>query len=148
MTENRSESNRPHLIINPLDLKELQSLFDRVLPSVINFDYLRSRIQKCANDDLCVPNSQKSLVNFKVIDCERRIVTSVPTDCLYIALSYVWGPPSQSHEETYNMGAKLPQTIEDSITVTQILGYRYLWIDRYVSYVVFRFLHSPSTLSV
>jgi hypothetical protein len=31
------------------------------------------------------------------------------------------------------LGDDLPQTIKDSITVARKLGFKYLWVDRYVS---------------
>ncbi|KAF1951529.1 HET-domain-containing protein, partial [Byssothecium circinans] len=67
-----------------------------------------------------------------VIDCETRLVQSLPPESSYFALSYVWGPPLQCEEPEYpNLPRTLPRTIEDAITVTSQLGYRYLWVDRY-----------------
>jgi hypothetical protein len=53
--------------------------------------------------------------------------------CAYVALSYVWGPPSKDDAEYVfpNLPAQLPPTIEDAIKVTKRLGIQYLWIDRY-----------------
>ncbi|KAM7209818.1 HET domain containing protein [Rhypophila decipiens] len=54
----------------------------------------------------------------------------------YIALSYCWGGPQeimttsstlQSH--TLSLPKSLPQTIQDAVTVTRRLGFRYLWVD-------------------
>ena len=64
----------------------------------------------------------------KVIDCAERRVVPAPLDCVYIALSYVWG----TNQACPSFDEKLPQTIEDSITTVLYLGYRYLWVDRYV----------------
>ncbi|KAH7393814.1 heterokaryon incompatibility protein-domain-containing protein [Phaeosphaeria sp. MPI-PUGE-AT-0046c] len=62
---------------------------------------------------------------------ESRVVAPDDSvDLRWIALSYVWGqsPPL----EMTGMGRlpdKLPRTIEDAITATKNLNYRYLWID-------------------
>lgn len=46
----------------------------------------------------------------------------------YIALSYAWGQePSHGHEK------KFPSVVQDAMFVTNALGFRYLWVDRYVS---------------
>jgi hypothetical protein len=59
-------------------------------------------------------------------------------DCQYVALSYVWGDlePGPSVEHGI-LPAQLPRTIEDSILATRLLGYRYLWIDKYVTTAVY-----------
>jgi hypothetical protein len=64
----------------------------------------------------------------KVIDCVKRRVVPSPLDCVYIALSYVWG----TNQACPSLEERLPQTREDSITTVLHLGYRYLWVDRYV----------------
>jgi hypothetical protein len=42
----------------------------------------------------------------------------------------VWGGDLAGDEGAQLMD--LPRTIEDALTMTKILGYRYLWVDRYV----------------
>ena len=68
----------------------------------------------------------------KVIDCVERMIVDAPPDCNYIALSYVWG----ANQACPSFKEKLPQTIEDSIPTVLHLGYRYLWVDRYVRKVM------------
>lgn len=92
-----------------------------------------------------------TLGGFQVMDCSTRTVvdwgtTSPPRQ--YVSLSYVWGreqgeptirqEPLDSKVEVGDKGTvhrklpnPLPKTIEDAICVTQGLGYRYLWVDRY-----------------
>jgi Heterokaryon incompatibility protein (HET) len=48
------------------------------------------------------------------------VVEERPWSESYVALSYVWGPPS----------GDWPQTILDAIEVTKRLGEQYLWVDR------------------
>lgn len=48
----------------------------------------------------------------------------------WVALSYVWGHSSgDAGPEVFPQA--LPNTIEDAIKVTEEMGYRYLWVDRY-----------------
>jgi hypothetical protein len=82
----------------------------------------------------CIPTHQNStLGGLKVIDCIGRCVVTAPAACSYVALSYVWGE-SHGYEQLFSdvETKNLPQTIQDSIEVTRRLGFRYLWVDRYV----------------
>lgn len=99
----------------------------------------KSWLRDCAHDHrLCdvgaVPRS--SLRNLRVIDCyatrvvnKRLTVIDAPVDCVYMALSYVWGADKRSS----SLGDCLPQTIEDSITTVLLVGCNYLWVDKYVT---------------
>ncbi|KAA8627766.1 HET domain containing protein [Pyrenophora tritici-repentis] len=49
----------------------------------------------------------------------------MPSNCRFVALSYVWG----SEQSSLRL-EDAPATIKDSITVTLALGYDYLWVDR------------------
>jgi hypothetical protein len=71
-------------------------------------------------------------ISLDVIDCISRSLVRLPayTQERYVTLSYIWGSPSKLHIID-NLLSDLPPTIEDSITVCQKLGYRYLWVDRY-----------------
>jgi hypothetical protein len=82
----------------------------------------------------CSPKNAKLLQDVKVLDCETCEVVPAPTDCSYVALSYVWGArmTNPSMKATL-MPGNLPRTVADSCFVVQSLGYKYLWVDRYVS---------------
>ena len=70
----------------------------------------------------------------KLIDCRARRIVNAEARHEYAALSYVWGFLSEDGSQKLSgkrLPAKLPQLIEDIITVTMRLGLRYLWIDRY-----------------
>ncbi|KAI4918858.1 hypothetical protein J4E85_009646 [Alternaria conjuncta] len=78
--------------------------------------------------------------NLKVIDCRNRLVGKLPPAGSYVTLSYVWGKPDAQHPgqqagaeslEPDVLSCNLPRTIEDAIKVTLMLGYDYLWVDRY-----------------
>jgi len=94
---------------------------------------LQDRINYCKNNhrDNCTPVPTARLHAVRVIDCTERKVIQMPTNCNFVALSYVWG--------TLKTSLRLedaPATIKDSISVTLALGYRYLWVDRYVRMLI------------
>jgi hypothetical protein len=97
--------------------------------------YLIQRwLQKCRDTHgKCTPSRKDALPGLKVIDCHQCCVVLAPASCSYVALSYVWGQAIKNQETDPGISdLNLPQTIKDSINVTLLLGYRYLWIDRYV----------------
>ncbi|EPE26283.1 hypothetical protein GLAREA_02195 [Glarea lozoyensis ATCC 20868] len=89
----------------------------------------------------------KFIGGFKVIDVHTNCVVVGPTDCTYMALSYVWGNISPFRVKSADFvvsknGAgsletiyaqldiqKLPQTIRDAMFLVKSLGERYLWVD-------------------
>jgi hypothetical protein len=84
----------------------------------------------------------RDLSSVKVIDCSVDPsflinpvpkVVPLPINCRYVALSYVWKqspmPPSEKTQLRID-GQPVPQVVLDAITVTQQLGYNYLWVDR------------------
>lgn len=104
-----------------------------------DLDLVRSWIGRCAEShDLCRLEQQRPLRHLRVIDCSLSIVVPAPDECQYVALSYVWGEAGNMLlPETSKLPTRLPATIEDSITATRRLGYRYLWVDKYVRLNVF-----------
>lgn len=102
--------------------------------SSIDFSVLKDWLDLCQTMHTQVCNDHgrepKTVEHFKLIDCHtRQIVTAQNVD--YVTLSYVWGPTEKCHEFSEQLPPTLPTTIEDAITVTQNLGLRYIWIDRY-----------------
>lgn len=69
----------------------------------------------------------------ELIDCQTR--TLVPAeDHPYVALSYAWGQIPEKYnvaDHSRKLPTHFPRTIEDAITVTLKLDFRYLWVDRY-----------------
>lgn len=77
----------------------------------------------------------------RILDCSNPNFPKLVTDWeqktgRYVALSYVWGTSFQAHVTTtdnideYHLDgiafARLPQTLQDAVTVTSALGLRYL----------------------
>ncbi|KAF2847269.1 HET-domain-containing protein [Plenodomus tracheiphilus IPT5] len=103
-------------------------------PEVVDFNLVKSWLNECKlTHSQCASTLTTPISGLKVIDCVSRTIVLAPEDCLFVALSYVWGMSSQHPtSNTFSItDIPLPQTIEDSIEATQSLGYRYLWIDRY-----------------
>ena len=76
-----------------------------------------------------VPDLNRDMLPIKLFDYWTRSIIISTNRHDYVALSYVWGRTSEP--DSTNLTNSLPNTIEDAITATQKLGFRYLWIDRY-----------------
>ena len=101
-------------------------------PPKVSFSQIREHIDICMKGHKsCSLEHLRPLMCLRVIDCEQRLVVDAPIDCRYVTLSYVWGELSGSKD--FVLSHSLPPTIEHSILTTLKLGYRFLWIDRYVS---------------
>jgi hypothetical protein len=79
---------------------------------------------------VCEVETSNSVPFQKLIDCETRTIIPA-SNHPYVALSYVWGLGSKIYPFSETLPLNLPNTIEDTISVTLKLGFRYLWIDRY-----------------
>lgn len=93
-----------------------------------NFALWRRWLQRCSTTHgiSCRQNWSDELLITKMIDVTTRSIVQCVPNSEYVALSYVWGSvvPEQNALENH----RLPQTIEDAITVTKQLGIRYLWV--------------------
>jgi len=107
--------------------------YQRPRPDV-DFHLLKRWLASCdTKHQSCIPQPQRSLKDFRVIDVYERTIGNAPENCCYVALSYVWGQlASYGHSEASKLPSKLPLTLEDSLKATQMLGSRYLWVDRLV----------------
>jgi hypothetical protein len=100
----------------------------------VNYGLAKDWIRHCRADHKGYCTYQPSIAThsipgFKTIDCETRQVIKHTRRVEYVALSYVWG--SGSYASTRSLPNPAFRVIEDAITVTKELGFRYLWIDRY-----------------
>jgi hypothetical protein len=118
-----------------------------ITPLIDDYTVIREWIDSCVNNHRChEPCSVKkfdydiSVHNLKVIDCRNRLIGELPPNGSYVTLSYVWGKPDvkpadqQAGFDSLEPGIlppDLPRTIEDAIIVTLVLGFDYLWVDRY-----------------
>lgn len=126
----------PSFFATYLEVGEFQSKMQGYKTTDINFEIVKSWLEECdrSHNERCAGQNRQYVRNLKVIDCTKRLIVSAPNGCPFVALSYVWGPPSaQPSLASSDLKLALPRTIEDSIVATRKLGFAYLWIDRYVS---------------
>ena len=102
-------------------------------PDSIDFEILKSWLHQCQemHTKTCTTRTSSTSVPFmKLIDCETRKIVPA-SNHVYVSLSYLWGANSGSVEHSESLPEELPPTIEDAITATRKLGFRFLWVDRY-----------------
>ncbi|KAF3036966.1 hypothetical protein E8E12_007907 [Didymella heteroderae] len=124
----------PSFFATSLEVEEFQIAMRGYKPTNADLGIVRSWLDEChaMHVEKCHLQNRQYVRDLKVIDCAKRAIVPAPPDCPFVALSYVWGSPSAQPDLTSpGVTTKLPQTIEDSITVTLELGFTYLWIDRY-----------------
>jgi hypothetical protein len=107
----------------------------------IDYTAIRSWIQFCDDHHktTCGQANTIKLPGFKVMDCSTHEIVLLPSNCNYVALSYVWGTDLSknivgggTNEESNNLSDDtVPQVVLDAIIVTHELGIGYLWVDRY-----------------
>jgi hypothetical protein len=103
-------------------------LSGKPIECMLDLSMLRQALDVCleSHGDDCRTTKPASLLTTLMIDIHHRTVIPYSEGTDYVALSYVWGGVQASHKALAN--GRLPQTIEDAITVTKALGLRYLWV--------------------
>jgi hypothetical protein len=101
-----------------------------------NAQLVREWMAICQSGHSLRCNLGVKITGFRLIDCKTCTVVAGDDSKKWLALSYVWSiasPPdsSQIDRATGKLPQNLPLVIKDAITVTQELGFRYLWVDRY-----------------
>jgi hypothetical protein len=98
----------------------------------IDFQVLKGWIGFCqkGHTRACANKSTSKVPFLKLIDCETRDIVPAE-DHPYVTLSYVWGKKKEDIIHSTRLPNDVPLTIQDSITATRGLGFRYLWVDRY-----------------
>ncbi|KAM0137177.1 hypothetical protein ACHAO1_004128 [Botrytis cinerea] len=99
-----------------------------VEPLKVNFDFLRRMLHKCLVDhEECRPMKVEEVARLRVIEVTTKRTCQAPPHCEYVALSYVWGDDS-TRKSTQG---EFPLVVQDVLNVTEALGFKYLWVDRY-----------------
>lgn len=93
-------------------------------------------LNECLGHEQC-RSTRVKVARLRVIDVTTKRICQAPPDCEYIALSYVWGGNSACKSTQ----GEFPQVVQEAFTVTEALGYRYLWVDRYVSHYSYGKIH-------
>lgn len=103
----------------------------------------QSWLRACENDHGNCVRSQKTPLPTRVIDVgssdatTARLLVSHGEPAPYVTLSHTWGEgPSVTATKENLQGLQLaiptdelPKTFQDAITLTRVMGMRYLWID-------------------
>jgi hypothetical protein len=116
--------------------------------SWIDYDWLREKLNHCILKHRECHSSGESITKLRLIDVEgegRLEDFEQGQEIDYIALSYVWG--ASSHEPGDRKKFEPEPLIKDAMLVTRRLGYKYLWVDRYVR-VIGPDLGSPISSSI
>ena len=120
-------------------LAEQPAIQGRTVTPLLDPALPKTWIQFCddAHADTACGKSTVALEGLRLIDCQERRVVSVDDlddrDGLkYVTLSYVNGV-SREGDPTSNsdLPKDVPRVVEDAISFTIALGFRYLWVDRY-----------------
>lgn len=114
--------------------KQAVPLSLKVIPPRFDLGTFRKWFDYCnKNHGLLCRSTKTELCGTRLIDCEGQSIVEHGPGMPYVALSYVWGQPTAQRQVT--SGKQLPTqlslVIRDAMAVTQAMGFRYLWVDRY-----------------
>jgi hypothetical protein len=112
------------------------------IPKRFNVAPVKKWLSACMDSHGHICNASVSVLGLLLIDCETLQLCDVSPQPPYVALSYVWAKPVPGNVgmptyPTIEGQSRLPledslsQVVNDSISVTKQLGFRYLWIDKY-----------------
>lgn len=106
----------------------------KAIPPVFDLGTFKNWFEYCNQNHRSLCRSPKSdLCGTHVIDCQEQSITEHKPGMSYVALSYVWGQPQAQRavNDGKQLATQLPLLIRDAMAVTQAVGFRYLWVDRY-----------------
>lgn len=106
----------------------------------LNYFWINAWLHCCTNSSQghaqCLLQNTLDLHSITLIDVKSRrlvpytLAKAEGGDYEYLALSYVWGNSRQEAvQKSMPLPKKLPQTIQDALTIVTELGKRYLWVD-------------------
>lgn len=130
----------------------------RPILSCVDLALVQNWLNNCRDHYLCKNNRAAQQANmaqtfytsgFRLIDVVEGRLVEKTEPCEYIALSYVWGsaasfglctnkenlstlhqPSSLDRSHTqHGVSKRLPKTIADAISLSRLIGQRYLWVD-------------------
>ncbi|KAI5926271.1 heterokaryon incompatibility protein-domain-containing protein [Camillea tinctor] len=96
---------------------------------------------QCYGDLNRDPEAKWGIPFIRLLDLEADMIVELPRPGRYMVLSYVWGttpvfettldslPLLRKEGSLLHYFSQFPATIQDSITMTKLLGMRYLWVD-------------------
>ena len=101
-------------------------------PDHIDFEIIKNWLNLCRgmHTSNCAAKTPSIVPFMKLIDCDTGDIVPAASQP-YVALSYVCGADLKPVGYCESLPKDLPATIEDAVTVTRQLGFRYLWIDQF-----------------
>lgn len=129
------EKDRTQICRGPRSLAvvKLDGLGSRIIaPSSIDYDKIKGLVKTCQKEHTrcCAAKSSSNILGLEVIDTKTQKVIKAPDHCKYLALSYMWG--KQTNGNSIHGIQNSPLVVKDAISITNTMGYNYLWVDRYV----------------
>lgn len=121
---------------HPLTYRNLQ----KIVPLQVDYSALRKKLEYCtaSHQELeCGRRLSVNILYLRVINCATRKIEMATAETKYAALTYVWGPPTASSQRIRQQSSPdflsevAEKTIEDAIIVTEMMGFQFIWIDRY-----------------
>jgi hypothetical protein len=124
-------------ILNENDLDVSRDYGPQLVSSRADFGWITKCIEFCRGSrshQSCSAPEGPPVRGFQLIELPTMsIVAAENLKNPYVALSYVWGQdPGPDWREGIPQD-ELRHVVRDSIDITKKLGYKYIWIDRYVS---------------
>ena len=127
----------------------LDTVGGRYVSTQVNIELLRAWLHQCEREhgEVCIsslrlPAERNRKTTFQptfVVDVMQSCLVDTPSQCRYVALSYVWGTApvfrhlldnTQDLRKTGSLHSlPIPATIRDAITLVHAIGERYLWVD-------------------
>ena len=110
----------------------------RKVPLQCDLAHIKNLVKYCAKHHRKLCNTPRPRPQaLKLIDCHSLSIVMASPSHKYVALSYVWASTAPLElnftalsKDTSNVPSGPPSLIRDAISVTQALGYRYLWVDQ------------------
>ena len=144
-----TEVGIPTITSSQTEEEFLDTVGGRYVSTQVNPQLLRAWLRQCESEhgEACMPSSRFPMEKHReaafrptfVIDVIQSCLVDTPSQCRYVALSYVWGKaPVFRHllENTRDLrktssfrSLPIPATIRDAITLVHAIGERYLWVD-------------------
>ena len=127
----------------------LDTIGGRYVSTQVNVQLLRAWLHQCESEhgEVCMPslrlpvekNREAALQPTFVVDVMQSCLVDTPSQCRYVALSYVWGTApvfrhflenTQDLRETGSLQSlPIPATIRDTITLVHAIGEHYIWVE-------------------
>lgn len=157
VTLDPSDDTRQNQIPHEISGPRVRSMYEQST-GLVDFHLINSWMDICTRfqGPKCegsrhIENEGSSRIPMYLINLKTRKVAAAQVGTRYVAVSYVWGddasqtssnsvfPPYDDGERLVVSGSdgefqlpeRLPQTLEDVLTLTEAIGEQFVWIDKY-----------------